>query len=325
MRELTFRDALNEAYKEEMRRDETVITFGEDLALFGGGFQATKGLLEEFGPDRVKDTPVSEVAIVGAAIGSSLVGLRPVAELMFNDFAGVAGDQIINQMAKLRYMTGGQFKLPLVLRMTMGGGLSQAAQHAQCLVGMFMNVPGLKIVCPSNAYDQKGIFKSAVRDDNPVLIFEHLLIYDDKCEVPEEEYLVPLGRADVKKSGKDITIVAISQMVGKSLNVAKEYKEKGVDIEVVDPISLVPLDMDTILTSVRKTGKVIVVYNGSRTNGAGAEISARINEMAFDSLKAPILRVAEKDAPIPFSPILETEVLPQEEDIVEAVEKLINL
>ena len=319
MKEITYRDAINEAIKEEMNRDEKVVIFGEDIAEHGGAFQVTKGLFEEFGANRVKNTPISEVAIVGLAIGSSAVGLRPIAELMFDDFIFVAGDQVVNQMAKLRYMTGGQIQLPLTLRMSMGAGLSQAAQHAQCVMGMFMNVPGLKIVCPSNAYDAKGLLKSAVRDNNPVLIFEHLMLYDNKDNIPEEEYLIPIGKGSVKREGKDITIVAISQMVSKSLSVAKKLEKEGIDLEIIDPISLVPLDMDIIINSLKKTGKVIVTYNGPMTNGAGAEIVARIAEQAIEYLDCPPYRVAEKDCPIPFAPILEKYVLPQEEDLIKAI------
>ncbi len=253
-----------------------------------------------------------------------MVGLRPVAEIMFDDFIFCAGDQVVNQLAKLRYMSAGQLKIPVVIRMAMGAGLSQAAQHAQCVMGMFMNVPGLKIVCPSTPYDAKGTLKSAIRDDSPVLFFEHLVLYDMKGEVPEEEYLVPLGKSDIKRKGSDITIVAISEMVHKAMAAAdKIEKEKGVSIEIIDPVSLVPLDMDPIIDSVKKTGKVVIAYNGAKTNGAGTEISARISELAVEYLDAPIYRVAEKDCPIPFAPILEKAVTPQEEDIIEAVEKIL--
>jgi pyruvate/2-oxoglutarate/acetoin dehydrogenase E1 component len=308
-----------------MKRDKTVVTFGEDLAEYGGAFAVTQGLLDEFGCDRVRTTPISEAAIVGTAVGSAMVGLRPVAEIMFDDFIFCAGDQVVNQLAKLRYMSAGQLKIPVVIRMAMGAGLSQAAQHAQCVMGMFMNVPGLKIVTPSTPYDVKGIFKSSVRDDNPVLIFEHLTLYDIKGEVPEEEFLVPIGKTDVKRTGKDITIIAVSEMVQKSLAVAEKMeRENKIDIEVIDPVTLVPMDMDPIIKSVKKTGKVIVAYNGPRTSGAGAEISARINEQALEYLDSPILRVAEKDCPIPFAPMLERAVTPQEEDLVSAVEELLQ-
>ena len=322
MREISYRDALREAYIEEMKRDKSIITLGEDIGVMGGAFQVTKGLLEIFGPDRVITTPISEAAIVGSAIGSSMIGVRPIAEIMFDDFIFCAGDQVVNQMAKLRYMSGGNLEIPLVVRMAMGAGLSQAAQHCQCVMGMFMNVPGLKIVCPSTPYDAKGALKAAIRDNNPVLFFEHLMLYDVKGDVPEGEYIVPLGKADIKKEGKDVTVVAISEMVQKVLRVASKMEEKGISVEVIDPISLVPLDMDTIINSVKKTGKAIVAYNGPMSNGAGTEIAARISTIAFEYLDAPVLRVAEKDSPIPFSPVLEKEILPQEEDIIKAIEQV---
>ncbi len=304
MRTITYREALREALDEEMQRDEDIVLIGEDIAIHDGPFQITAGLFKKFGGNRVRNTPISEVAIVGAAIGASAAGIRPVAELMFDDFLFVAGDQIVNQMAKLKYMTGGQVELPLVIRMPMGAGLSQAAQHAQCVMGMFMNVPGLKLVCPTTPYDAKGALKASIRDNSPVLFFEHLSYYDVKGEVPEDDYIVPLGKASIKKEGKDITIVAITEMVNQSLNVANRLEEKGISIEVIDPISLVPLDMDTIIDSVKKTRKVIIAYNGPKTNGAGTEISARLSEDAFEYLDAPTYRIAEKDCPISFSAIL---------------------
>ncbi|MCL5073989.1 MAG: alpha-ketoacid dehydrogenase subunit beta [Actinobacteria bacterium] len=324
MRIITFREALREALLEEMELDKNVVLIGEDIGIHDGPFQVTAGLFKKFGGDRVRNTPISEVAIAGTAIGAAAVGLRPVAEFMFDDFLFCAGDQIVNQMAKLRFMTGGQIKLPLVIRMPMGAGLSQAAQHAQCVMGMFMNVPGLKIVCPSTPYDAKGALKASIRDDSPVLFFEHLTYYNIKGDVPENDYLVPLGKASIKKEGKDVTIVAIAEMVKKSLNVANRFEKEGISIEVIDPISLIPLDMDTIINSVKKTNKVLIAYNGPKTNGAGAEISARLNEEAFEYLDAPIYRIAEKDCPIPFSPKLEKVVLPQEEDIENAIKKLFN-
>jgi pyruvate dehydrogenase E1 component beta subunit len=325
MRKITYREAIGEAYREEMKRDSTVVTFGEDLAEYGGAFAVTQGLLDEFGCDRVRTTPISEAAIVGTAVGSAMVGLRPIAEIMFDDFIFCAGDQVVNQLAKLRYMSAGQLKIPVVIRMAMGAGLSQAAQHAQCVMGMFMNIPGLKIACPSTPYDVKGIFKSAVRDDSPVMIFEHLTLYDLEGDVPEKEYLVPIGKSEIKKPGNDLTIVAVSQMVQKALDVAEKFEnENKISIEVIDAISLVPLDMNPIIESVKKTGKVIVAYNGPRTNGAGTEISARINEQALEYLDSPILRVAEKDCPIPFAPILERAVTPQEEDLISAVDQIMK-
>lgn len=319
MREILYREALNEALAEEMRRDENVIIFGEDIGISGGSFQVTEGLLKEFGPDRVKETPISEVAIVGGAIGASLCGLRPIAEISFNDFLGVAGDQIINQMAKIQYMSGGQLNAPLVVRMPMGAGLSAAAQHSQCLDGTFMSIPGLKIICPSTPYDAKGLLKSAIRDDNPVLFFEYLKLYNSKGEVPEEEYLIPIGEADIKREGKDLTIIAISEMVIKSLKVAEKMDKEGISIEVVDVRTLCPLDFETILSSVKKTGKVIVTYNGYKTNGSGTEIAARLADEAMEYLGAPVKRVASRDVPVPFAPNLETFVIPQEQDIIDAI------
>ena len=319
MKEVYYWEALNEAYKEEMRRDKNVITYGEDVAITDGSFLVTKGLLDEFGPERVRETPLSEVAIVGSSIGASIVGLRPVAEIQFNDFLGVAGDQIINQMAKLRYMSGGQINMPLVLRMPMGGGLQAAAQHSQCLDGTFMSIPGLKIICPSNPADAKGMFKSAIRDDNPVLLFEHIDLYNTKGLIPEGEYLIPIGKADIKKEGKDLTIVAVSDMVNKGLRVAEKFEKEGKSIEVVDVRSLCPLDFDTILNSVKKTGKVIVAYLSSKTNGSGTEIAARLADEAFEYLDAPVKRVAGKDVPIPFAPNMEAFVLPQEQDLIDSI------
>jgi acetoin:2,6-dichlorophenolindophenol oxidoreductase subunit beta len=320
MREITYSKAINEALKEEMRLDDKIVFIGEDVSdeTLGGVFGASNGLFNEFGGKRVKNTPISETAIIGAAIGSAAVGLRPIAELMFDDFIFVAGDQVVNHLAKLRYMTGGQINLPVTIRMPMGG-FSQAAQHSQCLAGMFMNVPGLKIVCPSTPYIAKGILKSAIRDNNPVLVFEYTTLYDIKGEVPEEEYLLPLGKSQIHRNGKDITLVAVSYMVKKSLNVARKMENEGIDIEVIDPISLVPLDMETIINSVKKTGRLIVAYNGPISNGAGTEIVARISNLAYEYLKCPIYRVAEKDYPIPFSPVLEKFIVPQEEDIIEAI------
>jgi len=322
MRQITYRDAIREALKEEMIRDPRVIIFGEDITEWGGSFAITAGFSKEFVEERVRNTPISESIIAGLAAGSSIVGVRPVAEIMFNDFLFLAGDQIVNQIAKLRYMTAGQVKLPLVIRTVMGGGNSQAAHHSQSLIGMFMNVPGLKIVCPSTPYDAKGTLKTAIRDNNPVLFFEHIMLYSVSGEVPEDEYLLPLGKASIKREGKDITIVAISEMVKKSLSAAAKLEKKGIDAEVIDPISLAPLDMDTIINSVKKTGKLIIAYNGPTCNGAGAEIAAQVAEKAIDYLDCPIYRVAEKNSPIPFSPVLEKDVFPQEEDIITATNEM---
>ena len=322
MREITYREAIREALKEEMLRDDKVVIFGEDITEWGGSFAITAGFSKEFIEKRVRNTPISEAIIAGLAAGSSIVGLRPVAEIMFNDFLLLAGDQIVNQIAKLRYMTAGQVALPLVIRTAMGGGNSQAAHHSQSLIGMFANVPGLKIVCPSNPYDAKGILKSAIRDDNPVIVFEHIMLYNIKGPVPTDDYLVPIGKADIKRQGSHITVVALSEMVAKSLSVSEKLSKEGIEIEVVDPITLCPLDMDTIIGSVKKTGKLIIAHNGPVNNGAGAEIAARAAELAFDYLDAPVCRVAEKNSPIPFSPVLEKDIFPQEEDIEAAVRKI---
>ncbi|MCL5070424.1 MAG: alpha-ketoacid dehydrogenase subunit beta [Actinobacteria bacterium] len=323
MREITYREAIKEALKEEMTKDARVIVFGEDITDWGGSFAITAGLSKKFIEGRIRNTPISEAIIAGLAAGSAMVGMRPVAEIMFNDFLLLAGDQIVNQIAKLRYMTGGQVELPVVIRTAMGGGNSQAAHHSQSLIGMFTNVPGLKIVCPSTPYDAKGILKSAIKDNNPVMVFEHIMLYNIKGEVPEQEYYLPLGKADIKRNGKDITVVAISEMVKKSLSAATRMEKEGIDIEVIDPISLVPLDIETIIESVKKTGKLIVAYNGPIYNGAGTEIVARVVEQAFDYLDSPIYRVAEKMSPIPFSPVLEKDIFPQEEDIISVVKKII--
>jgi acetoin:2,6-dichlorophenolindophenol oxidoreductase subunit beta len=324
--EITYREALNQAIVEEMEKDDKIYIIGEEIGkTLGGSFFVTKGLEEKFGSERVRSTPISEVAIIGTAIGSAATGLRPIAEIMFNDFIFVAADQIVNQMAKLRYMTGGQIKLPITVRMAMGSASkSQAAHHAQCVMGMFMNVPGLKIVCPSNPYDAKGILKSAIRDNNPVLVFEHIALYNEKGEVPDEDYCIPIGKAEIKREGKDVTIIAISNMVNKSLKAAGKMEERGIDIEVIDPVSLVPLDNETIINSVKKTGKVIIASNGPISSGPGTEILARINDFAFEYLDAPIIRIGDKDSPIPFSQVLESYIMPQEEDIIKAIERLVN-
>lgn len=322
MKKVLFREALCEALHEEMERDNKVIYFGED-ARIGSGFHLTDGVYERFGGDRIIDTPISEVAIVGLIVGSALCGLRPIAEIMFNDFILLASDQIVNQMAKLRYMSGGQFKIPAVIRTSMGGGLSAAAQHSQCFDGIFTNIPGLKVVCPSTSRDAKGLFKSAIRDDNPVLFFEHIQLYNIPGEIPESEYLIPIGKAEVKKEGKDLTLIGTSIAVIKCLEIAEELKKENIDIEVIDPRTLVPLDFETILNSIKKTGRAIVVYPGYRNNGTGAEIAARIADEAFEFLDAPIKRVASVDVPIPFSPNLEKKAMLKKEEIKKTIYELL--
>ncbi len=324
MREILYREALNEALREEMGRDERVFVVGEDVAdPFGGVYKVTVGLSDVFGTDRVRNTPLSEVAIMGATLGSALTGMRPVAELMYVDFTAVCMDQIVNQIAKLRYMTGGQAVLPLVIRTQGGAGRSSAAQHAQSLEAWFVHTPGLKVVMPSTPEDAKGLLKTSIRDDNPVLFIEHKLLYNEKGPVPEEEYTIPLGVADVKRSGKDVTVIATSRMVLRSLNAAEQLEEEGISVEVVDPRTLVPLDEETLLESVRKTNRVVIVHEACRRGGVGAEITAIIQEKAFDYLDAPIERVGAADVPVPFAPILENFVIPDEGRIAEAVRRVL--
>ncbi len=325
MREIAYRDALREALREEMLRDETVFVLGEDVGRYWkGAFKVTKGLAEEFGDTRVRDTPISESAIIGVAAGAAITGMRPIAEIMFGDLSALAMDQIANQAAKLRYMFGGQTKVPLVIRMPFGAGVNIAAHHSQSLEAWFMHVPGLKIAMPSTPYDAKGLLKTAIRDDNPVMFFEHKLLYSINGEVPEEEYTVPFGVADVKREGEDVTIVATLYMVHKSLAAAEELRKQGISAEVVDPRTLVPLDKQAIVNSVKKTGRIVIVTEDSKTGGVSAEISAVIAEEAIDYLDAPIKRVAEPDTPIPFSPPLEKFVIPDENRIMQAVKEVVH-
>jgi len=325
LREITYRDALREALREEMLRDETVFVLGEDVGRYWkGAFKVTKGLAEEFGDERVRDTPISESAIIGVATGAAITGMRPVAEIMFGDLSTLAMDQIANQAAKLRYMFGGQIKVPLVIRMPFGAGVNIAAHHSQSLEAWFMHVPGLKVAVPSTPYDAKGLLKTAIRDDNPVMFFEHKLLYSVKEPVPEEEYTVPLGVADVKREGKDVTIVATLYMVHKSLAAAEELSKQGISVEVVDPRTLVPLDKEAIVNSVKKTGRIVIVTEDCKTGGVSAEISAVVAEEAIDYLDAPVKRVAEPDTPIPFSPPLEKFVIPDENKIIGAVKEIVH-
>jgi len=325
LREITYRDALREALREEMLRDETVFLLGEDIGRYWkGAFKVTKGLAEEFGDERVRDTPISESAIIGVATGAAITGMRPIAEIMFGDLSALAMDQIANQAAKLTYMFGGQTKVPLVIRMPFGAGVNIAAHHSQSLEAWFMHVPGLKIAMPSTPYDAKGLLKTAIRDDNPVMFFEHKLLYSIKGPVPEEEYTVPLGVADVKRKGEDVTIVATLYMVNKSLAAAEELSNDGISVEVVDPRTLVPLDKQAIINSVKKTGRIVIVTEDCKTGGVSAEIAAVVAEEAIDYLDAPVKRVAEPDTPIPFSPPLERFVIPDEKKIIGAVKEVVH-
>lgn len=322
MREITYAEAIREALREEMRRDERVYIIGEDVGRFGGCFGVTKGLWEEFGDDRVRDTPISETAIIGSTVGAAATGMRPVAEIMFCDFMGVAMDEITNQAAKMRYMFGGKVKLPMVVRTPVGAGLCAAAQHSQSLEAWFTHLPGLKVVMPSTPYDAKGLLKASIRDDNPVIFLEHKLLYGVKGPVPEEDYIVPLGVADIKREGKDVTIIATSFMVHKSLEAARILESEGVSVEVLDPRTLYPLDEEKIINSVKKTHRALVVHEAVERGGFGGEIVAIIMEKAFEYLDVPVKRVCGKNTPIPFSPPLERFVIPQVEDIVNAVKSL---
>ena len=324
-REITYVKAVREALQEEMRRDERVYILGEDVGVYGGCFGVTRGMLGEFGEERVRDTPISEAAIVGCATGSAITGMRPVAEIMFMDFTTIAMDQLVNQTAKIRYMFGGKAKVPMVLRTPGGAGTGAAAQPSQSLEAWFTHVPGLKVVMPSTPYDVKGLLKSSIRDDGPVVFVEHKLLYKMKGIVPEEEYTIPLGSADVKREGKDVTIVATSHMVLKAIQAAESLAEEGIDAEVVDPRTLVPLDIDTIVESVKKTGRVIVAQEAPKRAGFCAEIASLIAEgEAFDYLNAPIKRLGGADAPVPYNPNLERALVPQVPDIVAAARELIS-
>ncbi|MDI6823086.1 MAG: alpha-ketoacid dehydrogenase subunit beta [Bacillota bacterium] len=320
--QMTFREALRQALREEMARDPRVFVMGEDVGVYGGIFKVTQGLREEFGEDRVRDTPISEAAIAGAAVGAALLGMRPVAEIMFIDFTTIAMDQIVNQAAKLRYMSGGKLSVPLVIRTTAGAGRCAAAQHSQSLEAWFMHVPGLRVVMPSTPADAKGLLKSSIRDDDPVIFIEQKLLYPIEGPVPEGEHLVPLGKADIKRVGSDVTVVATGLMVHRTLEAAEILASEGVDVEVVDPRTLKPLDVDAILGSVRKTGHLVIVHEACRTAGPGAEIAALVAEQAVEYLDGPVKRVAGWDVPIPFSPVLEKAVVPSVEDVVRAVREL---
>ncbi len=323
MRKITYREALREAIREEMRRDPTVFLLGEDIGRYwGGAFKVTEGLAEEFGDERVRDTPISESAIIGTAVGAAITGMRPVAEIMFGDLTTLAMDQIANQAAKIHYMFGGQVKVPLVIRTPFGAGVNIAAHHSQSLEAWFMHVPGLYVAVPSTPYDAKGLLKTAIRGSNPVFFCEHKLLYPIEGEVPEEEYLIPFGVADIKREGADVTVVATLYMVHKALNVAEELEGEGVSVEVVDPRTLTPLDKQAIIKSVKKTGRIVIVSEDCRTAGVGAEIAAAVAEEAIDYLDAPIKRVAEPDTPIPFSPPLEQHVIPDEKVIIKAVKEV---
>ena len=320
-REITYARAISETLAEEMRRDERVLVLGEDVGILGGNFRATAGLYEEFGEGRVRDTPISESGIIGCAIGLAMAGFRPVAELMFGDFVCVAMDQIVNQAAKIKYMTGGKLKVPSVIRTNIGAGRSSAAQHSQSLHAWFIHAPGLKVIMPSSPSEVKGLLKSAIRSNDPVMVFEHKMLYNKKDIVPEEEYTIPIGKANVKRKGEDVTIIATSVMVQESLIVAEKLANESINVEVIDLRSLVPMDTQTVINSVKKTGRVIIVDEGVLRGGVTAEIVATIMREAFGYLNAPIEQIANENTPIPFSPPLEKFVGPTQEKIYEAVKR----
>lgn len=324
MKKLSISKAIKEGLHEEMLRDENVIVLGEDVAKMGNVFAITEGFLEEFGPNRVIDTPISESGFLGMSVGAAMRGIRPVAELMYVDFIGVSYDPIINQAAKMRYMTGGQVHVPMVLRAPLGSGRRNAGQHSQCLETLFTNVPGLKVVCPSTARDAKGLIKAAIRDDDPVVFLEHRLIYAKKEEIPEEEYIIPLGKADIKREGNDVTIITWSRQVYFALDAAEELAKEGIDVEVLDLRSLVPLDWEAIKESICKTHNVVIVHEGVKRSGYGGELSAQITEELFDELDSQVERVAALNVVPPFAPTLEDAFFPHAEDIVKAVKKVLN-
>src|SRR5215472_2004577 len=325
MRTITYRDALREAIREEMLRDERVYIMGEDIAGYGGTYSVTKGLIEEFGEKRVKDTPLAEEVIIGTALGSALGGLRPIAELMTANFSLLASDQIINSAAKFHYMFGGQPRIPLVIRMPGGGGAQRGAQHSQMLESWYAHTPGLKVVMPATPYDVKGMLKSAVRDPNPVLFIEHELLYNIKGEVPDEgvEYTVPLDRGEVKRAGQHVTIITFSRMLHVTLQAAEDLAKEGIEAEVIDLRSIRPIDIDLLIDSVKKTNRVVIAQEGWKYYGTGQGLAALIYEYAFDYMDAPIQHVTSADIPMPYSKVLERAALPNKDDIIKAVKAIV--
>ncbi|MDG5817350.1 alpha-ketoacid dehydrogenase subunit beta [Natronococcus sp. A-GB7] len=320
---MTVREAVRQALREELERDEDVYIMGEDVGLFGGVLEVTSGLFDEFGGERVRDTPISEAGFMGAATGAAATGTRPVVELMFSDFAGVSMEQIMNQMAKMRYMFGGKAEMPVTVRTTEGGGMGAASQHSGTIHTWMAHFPGLKAVAPGTAASAKGLTKAAIRSDDPVFVFENKMIYEQQGAVPtDEEFTVPLGEAAIEREGEDVTVVATQRLVGESLQTAESLSDAGVEAEVIDPRSLYPLDTETIVESVRKTGRLVVADESPLSYGTHAEIIARVQEEAFFSLDAPIQRVGTPDTHMPFSTPLEQEVLPDGDDVREAVERV---
>lgn len=316
---MTYAQAIRKVIAEEMRRDEKVFIMGEDVEKLGGVFGCTKDLYKEFGTERVRNTPISESAFVGAALGAACAGMRPIAELMYWDFAFVCADQLFNQVAKTRYVFGGNAKIPLVIRSQEGTGRGNAATHSQCVESIFMHMPGIKVACPSTAADAAGLLRAAIRDDNPVCFFEHKALYKEKGEVPEDpDFIIPFGKADIKRPGKDVTIVANLLYVNRALEAAAELEKEGISAEVIDPRTLVPFDFDTVCESVKKTGRMVVVHEAHRSNGWGAEVSARVSELVFPYLDAAPIHLGAKACPLPFNLGLEQAVIPSVKEIVDA-------
>lgn len=325
MRKISYLQAINEALDEELRNDENVYLIGEDIGAYGGCYGVTAGLLEKYGKDRVIDTPISESAIVGSSIGAAMYGKRPVVEIMYADFLPVVSDMIVNQANKYRYILGKDVKVPLTIRTAYGGGGRYSFNHSQSNEAMFMNAPGLTVIMPSTPYDAKGLLKSAIRYNNPVLFFEQKYLYKTLTgEVPEEEYTIEIGKGDIKRAGKDVTVVATGWMVHKCLQAAEKLAEKGIEVEVVDPRTLRPLDEQLIIESVGKTGRLVICHEASKTGGFGGEVAAVVAEKAFDKLKAPILRIAAPDHVIPFAPVLEDSFFPSVNEITDRIEKLVK-
>ncbi|MDR2739966.1 MAG: alpha-ketoacid dehydrogenase subunit beta [Treponema sp.] len=326
MREISYAEAIREAMSEEMRKDNRIIFFGEDVGVYGGAFGVSRGMVEEFGEERVRDTPISELGFTGCAVGAAMTGLIPIVEIMFSDFITLALEQLVNQGAKNRFQFGGQGSVPMVLRAPGGSGTGAAEQHSQSLESWICNVPGLKVVIPSTPYDAKGLLKSAIYDPNPVVFLEQKLLYRTKGPVPEpgDEYTVPLGKADIKREGKDLTVITYGRMVPRCLKIAQELAPKGTDVEVVDVRTLVPLDKETLIETAKKTGKVLIVHEACQTGGFGGEVAAVIADSeAFFYLDAPIRRLGGLDVPIPYNPNLEAQVVPTEEKIIAAIESLL--
>ena len=315
----TYLQAIGDALKEEMRRDDKILIFGEDVAEFGNIFGVTRGMLEEFGPQRVRNTSISETAIIGTALGAAVTGLRPVAELMYADFTMVAFSELFHCVPKWRFMNGSEYKMPLVVRCAMGSSFGAGSEHSNCVESLFMHSPGMTIICPTTPYDAKGLLKSAIRSDNPILFCEHKQLYQTKGEVPEEDYTIPIGVADVKRQGKDVTVIAVGLMVRRALEAAELLEKEGISVEVIDPRTLVPFDKETVFNSIRKTHHVVIAEESNKTAGIGAELAAMLQEEMYDELDGPISRVAALDIPMPYNITLEKHVIPDAADIAKAV------